>query len=231
MKHLAIIIDGNGRWAEKQGLSRMYGHEKGAVALENALLDLKDLDIEVLSVYAFSTENSHRSPMEVNNLMGIIAYFFNNNIGNVIKQNNYQVRFIGDLQKLPEKVLTAIANLNALAINNTGKLIVFALNYGGANEVCRAFDKIYAEKKFFKDDTPITEKQIYDSLDTANIALPDAILRYGGHKRLSNFMPLQSIYSELFFIDKLWPDYQKSDIEEIIAQYTKIKRNFGGINA
>ncbi len=231
MKHLAIIIDGNGRWAEKQGLNRIYGHEKGAFALERALVDLKNLDIETLSVYAFSTENSHRSPKEVSNLMGVIAYFFNNNIGKIINKNNYRVRFIGDLQKLPQEVLAAVANLNASALNNTGKLIVFALNYGGVNEVCRAFDKLYAEKLFFKDDLPITEKQLYAALDTANIDLPDAVLRYGGHKRLSNFLPLQSVYSELFFTDKLWPDYEKNDIEEIIKQYTTIKRNFGGINA
>lgn len=231
MQHLAIIIDGNGRWAEKQGLKRINGHEKGALALERAVKDFVTLDIDVLTFYAFSTENVKREPKEVSNLLGVIAYFLNNKISKIVNDNDMRVRFIGDLSKLPTELLQAISSLNANAINNKGKLLVFAINYGGSNEVCRAFDKIFKQKNFFSDNSPITEEQLFDALDTANLVSPDAILRYGGYHRLSNFLPLQAAYSELFFIDKLWPDYEKTDIENVINDFKNIKRNFGGINA
>lgn len=231
MKHLAIIIDGNGRWAEKRELERIKGHEKGALAVERAIKDFATLNIDVLTFYAFSTENVKREPKEVSNLLGVIAYFLNNSIQELVKAFDYRVRFIGDLPHLPEQLLKAIVALNAKAINNRGKLIVFAINYGGINEVCRAFDKILAKRTFLKDNSQVTKEELFEELDTANLDMPDAILRYGGYKRLSNFLPLQSAYSELFFEDKLWPDYDKSDIEKVLDTYKNIKRNFGGTNA
>lgn len=231
MKHLAIIIDGNGRWATKRGLDRKKGHEMGALALERAINDFAALDIGILTFYAFSTENVKRDPEEVSNLLGVIAYFLNNNIKERVTKLNLRVRFIGDLSLLPSPLLSAIASLNALAINNSGKLVVFAINYGGINEVCRAIDKIIRNRNFLRDNSLVTKEELMDALDTANMPPPDAILRYGGHQRLSNFLPLQSAYSELFFLEKLWPDYEKIDIENVINEYKKILRNFGGNNA
>lgn len=231
MEHLAIIIDGNGRWATKRGLDRKKGHEMGALALERAINDFAALDIGILTFYAFSTENVKRDPEEVSNLLGVIAYFLNNNIKERVTKLNLRVRFIGDLSLLPSPLLSAIASLNALAINNSGKLVVFAINYGGINEVCRAIDKIIRNRNFLRDNSLVTKEELMDALDTANMPPPDAILRYGGHQRLSNFLPLQSAYSELFFLEKLWPDYEKIDIENVINEYKKILRNFGGNNA
>lgn len=231
MEHLAIIIDGNGRWATKRSLDRKKGHEMGALALERAINDFAALDIGILTFYAFSTENVKRDPEEVSNLLGVIAYFLNNNIKERVTKLNLRVRFIGDLSLLPSPLLSAIASLNALAINNSGKLVVFAINYGGINEVCRAIDKIIRNRNFLRDNSLVTKEELIDALDTANMPPPDAILRYGGHQRLSNFLPLQSAYSELFFLEKLWPDYEKIDIENVINEYKKILRNFGGNNA
>ena len=231
MKHLGIIMDGNGRWAQERSLPRTAGHEKGAISLCKLLDDFVSLDVDVLTVYAFSTENEKRSKEEVGNILGVIAYFLSHQIKEIADKNSLKIRFIGNLSRLPEELNAIISELNASTINNDGKTVVFAIGYGGIDEVTGAIDRIMKRRAFLDDYSPVTEEELYNNLYTAGLPMPDAILRYGGSKRLSNFLPLQSIYSELFFTNKYWPDYDKEDIEKVIKDFDAIKRNFGGNDA
>lgn len=231
MKHLGIIMDGNGRWAQERSMPRTAGHEKGALSLCRLLDDLDTLDVEVVTLYAFSTENESRSKEEVGNILGVIAYFLSHQVASLAEEHAYKVRFIGNMQRLPEQLNEIISTLNASTINNEGKTVVFAIGYGGVDEVMGAINRIIQRRAFLEDRSPVTKEELFNNLYTAGLPMPDAILRYGGYKRLSNFLPLQSIYSELFFTDKLWPDYEKKDIEKVIEEYKSIKRNFGGNDA
>lgn len=223
MKHLAVIMDGNGRYAEQRGLERKQGHFMGAEAFVTLVRDFPLLPLKIITVYAFSTENYKRPKDEVNSILKIIATFLENKVYKIARENNITVKFIGDINSLPEYFHKII--VSAPVFDSDSKIIVIALNYGGLDEVCRAVNKIQAKKINF-----ITEETIKDNLDTCGLPFPDAVLRYGGEKRLSNFLPLQTIYSELFFINKFWPEYDKSDILFIIEQFGKIKRKFGGLN-
>lgn len=229
--HVGIIMDGNGRWAEAGGLPRKAGHREGAKALCRAIEDIVSInEIDCATFYAFSTENEKRNKEEVSNILGVIAYFLINDIRSLADKYNLKVRFIGDMARFPEELVSAISLLNAVTINNTGKVIVFAIGYGGDHELLYAINEIFSQRVLFNDFSPISMEELKEKLYTAGLPDPEIIVRYGGYKRLSNFLPLQSIYSELFFLDKLWPDYKKEDFEEIIEQYHTIKRNFGGLN-
>lgn len=222
MKHLAVIMDGNGRYAESKGWERSKGHEYGALAFENACRDFVNLPLEVLTVYAFSTENNSRPKKEVSNILGVIAYFLEKRIYPFAREKGVSVRFIGRTDGLTQELKSVIAFAPRF---ETGKTIVIAINYGGIDEICRAF------KKMSNDGKPFTEDILTNYLDTAGLPFPEAVLRYGGYNRLSNFMPVQTAYSELFFTDKFWPDYDKQDFCDVINAFEKIKRNFGGLNA
>lgn len=223
MQHLAVIMDGNGRWAENRGQERSYGYRFGAEALMRLLADFLTLPISVMTVYAFSTENNTRDNKEVSNIFSVIASFLLSGVFPFCEKYNVNVRFIGDTNGLPETMKSVLVS----APNCSGeKTIVIALNYGGTDEIMRAYIRM-SEKGIEKP----TEKDLMDCLDTAGLPLPDAVLRYGGHKRLSNFLLLQSAYAELFFTDKLWPDYTREDIEKVLTEYSSIKRNFGGNHA
>ncbi len=230
MQHLAIIMDGNGRWAEAKGKPRSVGHEAGAYALCRAIEDFIFWDIDVLTVYAFSTENSSRSAKEVGDILGIIKYFLSHNIAKLANQYSLKLRFIGNIIQFPEELVDVINGLEAATMNNTGKTVVFAIGYGGVEEIATCFDRLLKKRLYFNDFSPVTSEEIRDNLYTVGLPEPDAVLRYGGYKRLSNFLPVQTVYSELFFIDKLWPDYAKEDVLELISEFGKIKRNFGGVN-
>lgn len=221
MKHLAVIMDGNGRYAVARGKERVEGHRLGAEAFERAVEDLSDLPIDILTVYAFSTENGGRPQSEVSNILDVIAYFLQNRIYSIAKKKRVNIRFIGNIDALPEYVKEIV--FNAPFFENAEKTVVIALNYGGWDEVCRAAEKISRGGKKF------SEEELKNNLDASDLPFPDAVLRYGGYKRLSNFMPLQTAYSELFFTDKYWPEYDKSDFLSVIENFGKIKRNFGGV--
>lgn len=229
MRHLAIIMDGNGRWAQAKGKARSVGHEAGAYALCRAIEDFVSLDLEVLTVYAFSTENSSRNAKEVGDILGIIKYFLSHNIANLAFKYSLKLRFIGNLSKFPEELADVIYRLEAETMNNIGKTVVFAIGYGGVEEIATCFDRLLKRRLYLNDFSPVTAKEINDNLYTVGLPEPDAVLRYGGYKRLSNFLPIQTAYSELFFSDKLWPDYEKKDILDLISEFGKIKRNFGGV--
>lgn len=223
-------MDGNGRWAEKRGMPRTKGHEEGARALLRAIDAIDNLNIEYTTFYAFSTDNHKRNKEEVGNILGIIAYFLNKYIAPLIAERDYRVRFIGEIRLLPQPLLEIINSINIRSLNNKGKMFIFAIGYGGDMEIVNAINTIIKQKNMRLDDSPVTIKELKKSLYTVNIPNPDAVLRYGGYKRLSNFMPLQSAYSELFFLDKLWPDFDDSDIKEIEQKFQNIRRNFGGNN-
>lgn len=229
MKHISFIMDGNGRWAEKRNLPRLSGHEMGAKALVNAIEELNNLKIECASFYAFSTDNEKRNPEEVSNILGVIAYFLANDIKNLIEKLGLQVRIIGDMKRLPSKLMDIVCQLNTLCLNNKGMKVLLCIGYGGDVEICNAFDTILKKRMFLKDTTKVTSEELFNALYTVNVPNPDLVIRYGGYKRLSNFMPLQTAYSELYFLDTLWPDFEIEKVKEIMDNYYTIKRNFGGI--
>lgn len=219
MKHLAVIMDGNGRWAEEKSRPRKEGHIAGAKAFIQSVKDFLELDLEYLTVFAFSTENNNREKTEVDGILEVVNFYLKQEIMPLLYRYPFKVRFIGDKKGLPMELVETMDNLTK--INETcSKMVIIALNYGGINEVVRACNKIDGE---------ITEEKLLDSLDTSGFPNPEAVVRYGGYKRLSNFMPMQTIYSELFFLDKYWPDYDKQDFINVIEEMKNIKRNFGEV--
>ncbi len=229
--HVGIIMDGNGRWALSSGSPRKVGHKAGAEALCRAIEDIVGIDlIDCATFYAFSTENNKRNREEVSNIFGVIAYFLSTEIKKLAKKYSLKIRFIGNIDQLPEGLSTVATELFSSTINNDGKTIVFAIGYGGEEEIVNAVNEIFRERVLFDDDTPITSAELRSHLYTAGLPDPDIIIRYGGYKRLSNFLTLQSIYSELFFLDKYWPDYDKNDLDTVLKEFLNIKRNFGGLN-
>lgn len=229
MQHLAFIIDGNGRWAEARNLPRAKGHEEGAKAVLRAILTADELKIPCVSFYAFSTENFRRPQKEKEGIFSALTGFLDTVLLPLVKERGYRVRFIGNMTLLSEEVLSAVNRVNVAALNNRGMTVVIAVAYGGREELCSAVNEILKSRFYDCDSALISYEEIARYTYTANLPDPDAIVRFGGYKRLSNFMPLQSAYSELFFSDKLWPDVTREDILEIYNEYNHIKRNFGDI--
>jgi undecaprenyl diphosphate synthase len=223
MQHLAVIMDGNGRWAERLGLKRAEGHRAGAEALAEAVNDFVTLPLDYLSVYAFSMENNTRNAEEIGSILGIIADFLLSEIIPLAQKYGLKIRFIGNGAYMTDELVSAVSRAEKVLAGNSGKTLVIALEYGGLDEICRAANKLVSQKKEINGDT------LRGALDTAGIPDPDAVLRYGGYRRLSNFMPVQTAYSELFFINKYWPEYRRSDFLNVIEEFGSIKRNFGGL--
>ncbi|MFA5449370.1 MAG: polyprenyl diphosphate synthase [Clostridia bacterium] len=229
MQHLAFIIDGNGRWGERHSGGRMAGYAAGADAVMRAILAADELNIPYVSFYAFSLENYKRSKTETMGIFGVIADLLEQRLLPLVKERGYRVRFIGRLQGLPEPLLDAITKVNVAGLNNRNMTIIIAVAYGGRDEVVTAFEYILNQRIINSDISALTYEEIERALYTAMLPDPDAVVRYGGYKRLSNFMPLQTVYSELFFIDKLWPDFSKEDILYIYDSYKRITRKFGDL--
>lgn len=222
MQHLAVIMDGNGRWAEDKDLPRSDGHIQGAKAFEQALCDFLAMPFDYFTVYAFSTENNSRNKDEVSNILRVIAYFLEYRIYPFAKNNGIKVNFIGDINSLPKFMKETVDK--APIVYGVHKFVNIALNYGGLDEICRTC------KRILENNEDINPKTLLKYSDTHDMPNPDVILRYGGYKRLSNFLPMQSIYSELFFTDKYWPDYSPEDFLSVISRFERIKRNFGGVD-
>lgn len=227
--HVAIILDGNGRWAKKRHMPRNFGHKAGADTLETICDDAWDLGIKYLTVYAFSTENWKRSVEEVKGIMTILRNYLINAIERANK-NNMRVRVIGERSRLDEDIRSAIERLETATENNTGLQFNIALNYGGRDDITRAVRSIV--KKVLQGDIDpkdITEQMISDSLDTAGMPDPDLLIRTSGEIRISNFMPWQISYSEFYFCDTLWPDFNKDELAKAILYYAKRDRRYGGV--
>jgi undecaprenyl diphosphate synthase len=221
LNHIAFIMDGNGRWGLKKKKNRNSGHLAGVKTVQRIVEASITFKVPIISFYVFSTENWKRPKTEIKYLFKLIDIYFNKEINNIIK-NNIKVTISGRIKKLPIK----IQNTLKIAVNKTKKnnklTINLAINYGSKAEIIDAIKKInYSSKK-------ITEENIEKNFYT-NLPFPDILVRTGGQKRLSNFMLWQLSYSEIFFLDKLWPDFSKKDLKIIINKFKKIRRNFGSI--
>lgn len=228
-KHVAIILDGNGRWAKKRAMPRNYGHVQGARTVEQIIEDGYHMGIEYITVYAFSTENWKRSNDEVSALMKLLQNYLIDCIERSTK-NNMKVRVIGDKSGLDDKIVARINELEEATRTATGLKFTIAINYGGRDEICRAVTKIAKEvsQQLLKPED-ITENLISDRLDTAGIPDPDLLIRTSGEERLSNFLPWQLAYTEFYFTDVLWPDFTKEDLLKAIRYYNGRERRFGGV--
>ncbi len=228
-KHVAIILDGNGRWAKKRNMPRNYGHVQGSKTVEQIIEDAYNMGIEYITVYAFSTENWKRSKEEVDALMKLLGKYLIDCIERSTK-NNMQVRVIGDKTGLDKKLVDRINELEEATKDATGLKFTIAINYGGRDEIRRAVTSIaqdVLDKKLSPEE--ITEDLIGNRLDTAGLPDPDLLIRTSGEERLSNFLPWQLAYTEFCFTDVLWPDFDKYDLLKAIRYYNGKERRFGGV--
>lgn len=228
-KHVAIIMDGNGRWAKKRNMPRKYGHVQGAKTVEQIIEDGYNMGIEYITIYAFSTENWKRSEDEVSALMKLLQNYLIDCIERSTR-NNMRVRVIGDKSGLSASIVKKINELEEITKDATGLKFTIAINYGGRDEIRRAVRTIAekaVEHQLQLDD--ITEELINDHLDTAGLPEPDLLIRTSGEKRLSNYLPWQLAYTEFYFTDVLWPDFTKEDLLTAIRYYNGRERRFGGV--
>ena len=223
--HLAIILDGNGRWAKKQNRPRTFGHKEGAENVIRIARSAKKFGIKTLTLYAFSTENWKRPASEVGFLMDLLIKFVKSKLDELIAED-CKLNFLGDISKLPEKTREACLYALDKTKDNKSLLINIALNYGGRDELVHAFREIMA-KGFGSDD--ITEEMISDNLYTSGQSDPDLLIRPGGELRLSNFLIYQMAYTELYFTDVLWPDFTEDDLKDAILDFTRRDRRYGGL--
>jgi len=221
--HIAFIIDGNGRWAKLRHLPRSQGHIKGADKMEKTYSMVREVGIKYVSIYAFSTENWNRPKEEVEGLMKLFRKAINS-FYNQKKYGDCHIEFLGDLSKFDEDIRKSAMDIMERTKNNTAFHINLCLNYGGREDIVQAVNKLMASGK-----TEITMEDISANLYTSNSPDPDFIVRTSGEHRLSNFMPWQSTYAELYFPKVLWPDFGKNDLIEAIKEYSSRDRRFGAI--
>lgn len=229
-KHIAIIMDGNGRWAKKRFLPRVMGHKQGADALDRMLNAAGDLGVEHITVYAFSTENWSRAEEEVKGIMGILREYINKYFREYAN-SDFRVDSIGDLSRLDPDLQKDIARLKEASKDKKGIHLTIAMNYGGRDEIKRAVQniaKLVKEDKLAVED--ITETLISQHLDSAGTPDPELVIRTSGELRTSNFLIWQSAYAEYYITDKLWPDFTVDDLKLAIESYQKRDRRFGGRN-
>ena len=221
LNHIAFIMDGNGRWGLKKKKNRNYGHLAGVKVVQKIVEASILFKVPIISFYVFSTENWKRPRSEINYLFDLISIYFNKEINNIIK-NKIKIIISGRLKNLPSKIKKTLKEAVRKTKNNNKLVVNLAINYGAKNEI------IDAVKKINYNSHQITEEKINKNL-YFNYPPPDILVRTGGQKRLSNFMLWQMAYTEIFFLDKLWPDFTQIDLKKIINKFHKIKRNFGGI--
>ncbi|MFH1540822.1 MAG: isoprenyl transferase [Elusimicrobiota bacterium] len=223
-KHIAIIMDGNGRWAKKRGLPRLLGHHAGMKSVKEIVKAASDMEIKVLTLYAFSTENWNRPKMEIKGLFSLMKLFIKKEI-NELQKNNVKINIIGQYSALPNDTTNLLEKAMKKTSENTGMLMNIALNYGGRQEIIDAVNKIVNDGKYKKVDEKIFEKYLY----TTGLPDPDLIIRTSGENRISNFLLWQSAYSEFYVTETLWPDFKKENFMEVISEYQKRNRRFGGL--
>jgi len=227
--HIAIIMDGNGRWAKKRLLNRVKGHKKGAETVRTIVRTCREIGISTLTLFAFSTENWSRPKAEVNALMNFLKQFLESERSELIK-NNIRLNAIGQIERLPDKVQTALHDTVFLTQKNNDMLLNLALSYGGRSEIVAMVQNIASKVKQGKIDIDtINSELIADHLYTKKIPDPDLLIRTSGEMRISNFLLWQISYSEIFFTETLWPDFGKDELLEIIKDYQSRERRFGKI--
>ena len=221
LKHIAVIMDGNRRWAKERNLPSMVGHKKGVDALKATMRACDDFGIKYLTVYAFSTENWNRKPEEVNFLMDLLGQTLKNELQEM-NENNVVIRFIGDTTKLSDKLQAILKNAVETTKNNTGVNLQIAFNYGSRDELVHAVKNIIDEGI-----TDVTEEIISKHLYTKNIPDPDLLIRTGGEMRVSNYLLWQIAYSEFIVIPDFWPEFDKEKLADCVIEYKRRNRRFG----
>ncbi len=229
--HVAIIMDGNGRWAKARGLPRLAGHRAGVEALRQAVRAAGDMGIQWLTVYAFSSENWSRPKSEVNDLLGLLKLFIRRDLAE-LHQNGVRVKVIGERHGLQRDILLLLEEAETLTARNTAMNLVIAFNYGGRDEIVRAMRKIAAQAATGSlSPEAITQEMVSAALDTRDIPDPDLVIRTSGEIRLSNFLLWQAAYSELIFLPCFWPDFTREHLADALRQYALRERRFGGLAA
>lgn len=227
--HVAIIMDGNGRWARKKLLNRVKGHERGTETVRTIVKASREIGIRYLTLYAFSTENWQRPKAEVTALMTLLKNFLKSEKQEMLDQN-IRLNTIGDTAKLPDGVRDFLQQTMAATAGNTGLTLTLALSYGGRTEIVNMGRKIAADAASGKiDSDAISEQMIADALETRGIPDPDIMIRTSGEMRISNFLLWQLAYTELFFTDTLWPDFSRDEFEQILQAYQKRDRRYGKV--
>ena len=227
--HIAIILDGNGRWAKAKGLPRGYGHVKGCANLEQVCYDIKDLGVKYLTVYAFSTENWKRSREEVDGLMKLFRSYLKKCI-KISRDNKMKIKIIGDISAFAPDIQESIRKLEKFSKEYDELYFQIAMNYGSRDEITRGMRKMaqdVADGKVSPDQ--ITEDTIGSYLDTAGVPDPDLLIRTSGEQRLSNFLMWQLAYTEFYFTDVAWPDFHKAELVQAIEKYNQRDRRYGGV--
>lgn len=226
--HIAIILDGNGRWAKKRGMPRNFGHVKGCENLEDICEVAKELGVKYLTVYAFSTENWKRSKEEVDGLMKLFRNYLKKCI-KISQKNNMRVKVIGDITAFDSDIQESIEKLEDFSKDFTDLHFQIALNYGSRDEITRAVNRMLEDQKAGKLETPVSEDTISGYLDTAGLPDPDLMIRTSGELRLSNYLLWQLAYSEFYFTDVPWPDFKKEELVKAIEKYNERDRRYGGV--
>ena len=226
--HIAIILDGNGRWAKKRGMPRSFGHVKGCENLEDICEVAKELGVKYLTVYAFSTENWKRSKEEVDGLMKLFRNYLKKCI-KISQKNNMRVKVIGDITAFDSDIQESIEKLEDFSKDFTDLHFQIALNYGSRDEITRAVNRMLEDQKAGKLETPVSEDTISGYLDTAGLPDPDLMIRTSGELRLSNYLLWQLAYSEFYFTDVPWPDFKKEELVKAIEKYNERDRRYGGV--
>ena len=228
-RHVALILDGNGRWAKKRGLPRTMGHKEGCKTEVKTVEIAARMGIEYLTVYGFSTENWKRSSEEVGALMQLFRYYMVRLL-KIAKQNNVRVKMIGDRRRFDEDIIEGINRLERETKENTGLTFVIAVNYGARDEITRAVSRLAADcvQGRVKAEE-ITEDVLSSYLDTAGMPDPDLLIRTSGEIRLSNYLLWQLAYTEIYVTDCLWPDFNEEELKRAVVQYNKRERRFGGV--
>ena len=230
-EHVAIIMDGNGRWASARGLPRGEGHRRGVEALRKTVRAAGEIGIKFLTIFSFSAENWSRPPSEIRDLLGLLRRFIRNDLAE-LHQNGVKVRVIGERSDLDPDIRRLLEEAEELTTDNTGLTLVVAFNYGARQEIARAAARIAAMvKDGTLDPTAITADLIGQHLDAPDLPDPDLIIRTSGEQRLSNFLLWQIAYSELVFVPTYWPDFDRAALEGAIAEYHRRERRFGGLIA
>ncbi len=222
-KHVAIIMDGNGRWGLKKKNSRNLGHKQGIIRVEEVINQSIKKKIKFLTLYTFSSDNWKRPKIEINFLLNLLENYIDKEFNN-LKNKNIKIKILGDISKFPKSLKTKLKEVERKTNYNTLIQINLALNYGSRQELIYAFKRINYNKS-----RTITEKLISNNLYTKNIPDPEILIRTGNTNRLSNFLLWQMNYTEIFFVKKLWPDFNKNDFNKILNKFNQIKRNFGAI--
>ena len=230
-RHVAIIMDGNGRWAAARGLPRVEGHRRGVEALRKTVRAAGEMGIACLTIFSFSSENWQRPASEVRDLMGLLRRFIRNDLAE-LHGNNVRVRVIGERDDLDPDILRLLAEAEELTRGNDGLTLVVAFNYGARNEIARAVRRISEDvaKGLLKPED-VTEELIGRRLDASDLSDPDLIIRTSGEQRLSNFLLWQAAYSELVFVSVYWPDFDRATLEAAIEEFRRRERRFGGLAA